>query len=363
MNAANRLTGPDRDAWLQRVLQFIEVGCVMRCSSWFVAGLSVLCVMTSAALAADFGPEPVQTAQAWSWDVGARYWYSTGKNQYSLFDSTGAVPFSRLTYDDLKAHSGETFFRVDHLPTHLFLKGYIGAGVFAGGKLTDEDFPTPLTGQVGYSNTTSQQDGGNLRYFTVDIGYTFYDSTQRHGGLKDRDIDSNRRGMRLGAFVGYNYWNEKADAFGCVQNIPGQLDGICLPAGVVGPSELVLSESDTWRSLRLGLTGDMNLTQRLKLTGDVAYLRSQLDAVDTHHLPSPAQGDNPQFATGNGVQADALLSYQLSDLINLGVGARWWHIEGDGGMHFAKAPGASAEAIKFDSERYGVFVQGSLKLN
>ena len=285
-------------------------------------------------------------------EVGARYWFSTGETSYDLFNSTGSFRVSRLTYDDLTGHSGEAFFRGDH-SSGFFVKGYVGGGVINSGKLIDEDFPPVID---PFSQTTSDQDDGSLSYASGDIGYTFYDSTARSLSLKDEPVGS--PGVKLGAFVGFHYLNEQLNAFGCTQLATNPV--ICSP-GAVGANTKIISEDADWLSLRLGLAAQFYLTERLKLSAEAAYVRSHLDAADTHHLRPEFSGPIPQDGDGNGVQLEAVLSYQFTDGFSLGVGARYWHMEVEGGrMHFEDVlAGGGPQVIDFETERYGVFVQGS----
>jgi len=309
----------------------------------------------------------VEPYRPWSLEIGGRYWYSDGRSQKNLFGPEGTVfsstLFSRLTYDDLTAHSGEGFFRFDY--NRLFVKGYIGAGNIFGGTLTDEDFPPAV---AGYSNTSSSQDGGRLTYGSVDLGFTVLESRGRSASIKD---DRPGPGYRLGVFTGYHYWREQVHAYGCVQNEPGQPDGICIPA--IPGDVLVISQDNRWDSWRIGVVGDVSLGHRLKLSGEAAYVRTWLDGADSHHLRMPpACNAGPCFAgplkedgDGDGVQLEAVLSYQFTDALSVGVGARYWHLETDSGhTHFRFVNGAAVDSpVRWEAERYGVFVQGSLKLN
>src|SRR5262249_24261543 len=60
-------------------------------------------------------------APGWEVDLGARYWYSSGKFQWDNFAAANILE-SRLTYDRLRAHSGEVFGRIDS-PWNVFVKG------------------------------------------------------------------------------------------------------------------------------------------------------------------------------------------------------------------------------------------------
>ena len=71
---------------------------------------------------------PVPAAvPAYAFEVGARYWYSSGRLAKDLSDDPRftADIVSRLTYDGLTAHSLEVFGKIA-LPNNLFFKGYAG---------------------------------------------------------------------------------------------------------------------------------------------------------------------------------------------------------------------------------------------
>ena len=60
------------------------------------------------------------------------------------------------------------------------------------------------------------------------------------------------------------------------------------------------------------------------------------------------------------MQLEAVVSYFLTPSFSVGAGARYWHIAGEGNAHFEDKFGGNPGPIKLESERYGVFVQGSL---
>ena len=299
-----------------------------------IALVAVALVSGGATIAAASDPTPYRP---WSLEVGARYWYSTGKSSKDLYDTTGALLISRLTYDELTAHSGEVFFRGD-TRFGLFLKGYYGGGSINKGHLIDEDFPPVV---VPYSNTTSEQKGGSLNIGNIDLGYSFL-QTPTH---------------RLGAFIGYHFWKERYDAYGCRQNATSP---ICVPT--IPTSVAVISQENDWRSLRLGVIGDWRISPFLTLTGEAAYARTRLDGVDQHHL-RPAINPLPEDGDGHGVMLEAILNWQVTEAFNLGVGGRYWRLgKTDGHSHFEQTPGGGfAQVLKWDIERYGGFLQGSLK--
>jgi outer membrane protease len=192
-------------------------------------------------------------ASGWDVEVGARYWYSSGRFQKDLGSTTDPalanILNSRLTYNST-ANSGEFFGRVD-TPLNVFVKGNIGAGSLSGGHMNDEDWVI-FGGTVPYSNTLSDPVKGSIDYATLDLGYDFFRGA----------------GYKLGAFVGYNYYKENKSAYGCAQ-IANQLSD-CVPA--IPSSVLVITEVDTWKSFRIGVNGEVMIADRLKLGADIAYL-------------------------------------------------------------------------------------------
>ena len=274
-----------------------------------------------------------------SFESGLRYWYSGAESSKDLYDSTGALLVSRLTYQGISAHSGELFFRADLDGPPFFLKGFVGAGVIGDGALIDEDFPPTV---VPYSRTWSSQEGGGLTYAGIDLGYDFL----------------RRPTYRIGAFLGYHFMNETVHAFGCSQQATST---ICAPS--IPASTAVISQDNDWHSLRLGLTGRIALNDRLSLSGDAAYLFTTLDGEDRHHL-RPQILPLPEDGTGQGVQLEAMLNYRLNDRFSLGVGGRYWLLTSNGQAHFEATPArGSAQVEDWKSERYGLFVQGSITLD
>jgi hypothetical protein len=77
-------------------------------------------------------------------------------------------------------------------------------------------------------------------------------------------------------------------------------------------------------------------------------------------------GPIPEDGTGNsGFQLEAILSYAVTPNFNIGVGARYWRMSTKGLTHFESSifplGSAAAQVLTFQTERYGAFVQGSLK--
>ncbi|HLL28180.1 MAG TPA: omptin family outer membrane protease [Xanthobacteraceae bacterium] len=275
-------------------------------------------------------------------EFGLRYWYSSGKFQKTLFDSTGALQISRLTWTGIVGNSGEGYFNVTD--KGVFVKGYLGLGILGGGNLQDEDFP-PVT--APYSSTNSRAQDSRLDYANIDLGYYFLD---------------NSRG-KLGGFVGYHFYHEKLNAFGCTQTATNP--AICVPS--IGDSVRVITQNNDWHSVRLGVAGEVTIMPNLKLSGDAAYLPYvTLNGSDTHwlRLGTDFSGPTPETGHGTGMQFEGILTYNFNNYLSLGVGGRYWRMDAPHGIsHFDESfiGGALPQVEKFQTNRYGTFVQLGLK--
>ncbi len=282
------------------------------------------------------------SVETWNMEFGTRYWYSTGEARKDLYDDTGTLLISRLTYDDIDAHSGEAYFRLDHVNSRFFIKGYAGLGGIVSGNLRDEDFE-PLT--VPYSSTDSEQEDGWLGYASIDFGFRFMDT----------GIDGGPR-LRLGAFGGYHYYHEKLNAYGCQQTATNAY--ICTPS--LSTSLKVITQDNDWHSLRLGMVADVQASDRLRLTLDAAYTYSWLDGKD-HHWLRPSINPVPEDGDGHGFQLEGVLAYQVTEGVEIGIGGRYWQFgRFDTKAHFEDTPGGGfTQQEKWKSTRYGVFLQAS----
>lgn len=271
----------------------------------------------------------------WEIDAGARFWYSWGKFQTS--NGSPNLLVSRLTYSDVVGQSGELFARID-TPIDIFLKGFIGGGGLSRGNMYDEDWglSSALSAMPTSYEITQSDVSGTLHYFTVDLGYN---------ALRGPD-------HKVGLFAGYNRYETSMNAMGCAQLVqPGS--GVCSPA--FPGNVTVISETDTWQSLRVGVAAEARLWDRLRIGGDFAWLPYvKFDGLDLHQLrnvPFPVQG------TGQGVQAEVFLSYMPTDAFGIGIGGRYW------GMwtNTATQTDSPGNVFNLETQRYGVFVQASYK--
>lgn len=281
----------------------------------------------------------------WEFEAGARYWYSSGKFQKDLGGTASPananVLVSRLTYDSV-ANSGEVFARIES-PDDMFLKGFIGTGALASGHMNDEDWVI-FGDTVPYSNTISNPVKGTISYATGDVGYDV---------LRTPDY-------RLGIFVGYNYYLDRKDAYGCAQIANSFSD--CVPA--IPSTQLGISENDSWNSLRVGVNSDVTLLPGLRLNTDAAVLPyTQFSGVDIHWLRTDvANQTSPETGRGIGVQLDAILSYAVTPAFTVGAGGRYWAMwTSDNSYTNAFGTPCPCQTLPVKTERFGLLVQADYK--
>jgi outer membrane protease len=304
--------------------------------------------------AADWSYKAFQPPAWYTADFGLRGWYGTGSTKKNLFDTTGSQLVSRLTYDKFSIVGGEAYTRFD-FNSGWYLKGYLGGTGLWNGTLKDEDFDLPPPDFTEpYSATTSAQKFGSLFYFNADVGFNV---------VKGPDF-------RVGAFVGYHFLRETVSAYGCAQ-IAASPD-ICNP--LVPDTTKVISQVNNWNSLRIGLDGSFDIGDRFKIAVEGAYLPFvQMFGADSHWLridPSATvvgafTGPVPEDGNGWGYQLEAVLSYRVNEMLNVGLGARYWHMETSGHTHFeGHVVGTTAfpQALDWRVDNLGVFVQAGLKL-
>ena len=297
---------------------------------------------------------PTVETSVWKGEFGGRYWYSSGTTQYGLYGVPPGFPpiglVSRLTFTGLTGHAGELFGRVDHW-SGVFIKGNVGVGSITSGNLQDEDFPPFI---LPYSSTNSTQSGGRLDYLTADVGWAYWQPFSATSGVK------------AGLFLGYFHYDETLNAFGCTQTAGNSL--VCVPA--LASFIPVITDETQWNAVRVGLNGVWKVDERLKLTGEAAWLIpfSSLTASDTHWQRlgqlGGFNGPTPIDGHGYGVQLEAVLSYNVTAAFSVGVGGRFWHIQtqnADATSHFDQSsiPPGFPQATTVKTERYGSFLQAS----
>lgn len=281
----------------------------------------------------------------WDVDMGVRFWLSSGSdgapNPLMNIPPEPAALASRLVFEGLDGYTGEVFARADRIDG-WFVKGFLGAGGITSGALYDEDFPA---GPV-YSRTLSDTTG-YLSYLNLDIGHNLLQSEEG----------------RVGAFFGYNYYAQHLVATGCTQ-----VAGSTVCTGQAFPSNYPgITQDDRYDSLRMGITTQVALSNRLHLSTESAYIPVVgLNGMDNHNARELI---GPERASvGDGMMLEAILKYKLSDYWDIGIGGRYWVWNMRDGMvdfDFLNVPGTTViqEPSRFTMERYGVFVEGEYHWN
>lgn len=292
------------------------------------------------------------TISNWEIEGGARYMYSWGrfqKDHDSGFADGSSVPngivTSRLTYDNLQTNSSELFARIDS-PWNVFIKGYVGIGETGSGNQTDEDSFVLLNGtRAPYSNWISDKINGNIDYGVADLGYDFLRTDA----------------YKVGAFVGFSFFDQVMNRYNCVQIANPK--GSCEPPDEPpSPANVVrFQELDNWHALSVGASWDAMLTDRLKLSAEAAYLPYLTFAGLDNHFRMPIAQFPASSNGGHGVQAEALLSYYLTDRFSVGLGARYWAMWTTNGQFTSSTDPGPPRYYRAAFEQAGVFLQTSYK--
>jgi opacity protein-like surface antigen len=303
------------------------------------------------AAAMPFKAPPIYSPSGWTMEAGARYVYGWGRfqrdNDNGHADGSTApagIVTAKHTYDDMRTNTSEVFGRIN-TPWNVFVKGFAGVGITGHGHNNDEDSTFSVNNVVvPYTNSFSPKVEGHLNYAVGDIGYDFMRGSS----------------YKVGAFVGYSFVDQELNRFNCVQ-IANPKGGCTGPEEPPTPPNVVrFQEIDKWNALRVGVAGEMMLADRVKLSGEVAYLPFVHFEGHTNTFRDPLLQLPAKSNGGQGVQAEALLSYYVTDRLSFGVGGRYWALwTTDGQMRFAVVGDTPGPARFFRGafEQAGVFVQ------
>ena len=188
-----------------------------------------------------------------------------------------------------------------------------------------------------YSNTTSPLKG-NIGYANIDVGYNFLTAP----------------GARVGAFVGYNYYTQHLNGFGCNQVASS---GFC--TAFVDPNYQVFGEDERYDSLRIGLSAEFMLTDRLKFSAEAAYLPwVRFRAQDDHNYRQLFILESSNH--GDGTMLEGVLSYAVTPNWSVGLGGRFWAWNMHDGTVIFDWPGLppfDPQLGRYNTERYGFFLQ------
>jgi hypothetical protein len=235
------------------------------------------------------------------------------------------------------------FGRID-TASNVFIKGFGGGGTILSGNMHDETFNIGNDiASIPHSNTQSTTKG-DLAYGTFDIGYSAF-----------RGPSAN-----VGGFIGFNYYRENKNGYGCTQISNPFSD--CIPA--VPNSVLAITEDDKWYSVRVGINSVVSIWNGLKLTADAAWLPLvAFRGTDIHWLRTDVPNQtSPETGNGHGMQLEAILSYAFANG-SVGAGGRYWSMWANDAQTNAFSEGWPSRALPVRTERYGAFVQAAYKFD
>lgn len=293
---------------------------------------------------------------AFKFEGGARYWFSTSEGNFDFNNKVPRFgePSTSLHWKGIAGNSGEIFGRVDHKPSGVFVKGLIGGGGLAiQGEVMDRHF---LINDQKYLDTTSDVKQNSFSYASADVGVSY---------------NIPEAGMRFGAFIGYQYWQEKFTAYGARCQTDEVRGSFCPPnAALVPTTQPVLIHEPTWHAVRIGGDGKMKLTPHLSISGELAlipYARLiDYDSRLLRQIPSdlgPAPNVIAKSNRGYGVQAELFVNYALTSNWEIGAGLRYWGLRAAGGaVDTGPRFDTNYELNNFEQQRYGVLLQIKGKL-
>jgi opacity protein-like surface antigen len=235
----------------------------------------------------------------------------------------------------MNSNSAELFGRVD-APFNVFLNGFVGLGETVSGRQTDEDFDEDNPHRP-YNDTVSNNNG-HIAYAVADLGYDLFRSAD----------------YKIGPFVGYTLFNQYIFKSGCEQ-IANTIGNCIASSPPLASSQLIGLEDMTWQALRVGLSGQVSLTDRIKLAADAAYLPSLSYSWMDDHLEDALQ--HFMGSDGNGVQVQTLLSYDVNNRLSIGIGGRYWAMWSRDAQFYTVPTGTPAGPTRNAIELLGGFAQ------
>ncbi len=319
--------------------------CVQFCRvlAWGAAGLTVWAVGSAEAA------EVFQRSEI-SVEVGLAGWITQGETTWSHNAARPGLPLgnptSRLEYKDVGTNVIELSGKVK-FAQRWFVRASYGTAAIGGGRLTDDDF---LAADGGHPSlrTFSDIKGDKIWYVNGDLGFTVLNYPGHRGTL---DL-----------VIGYQYRREKHEAVGvglvgCTSAWDSEFG---CPGSSVPANALVITNTQTWSSLKLGVETEYRITRRLSVEGKAAFLPfTSLDNKDIHHLRTDLQ-QNPSFemtGTGIGANLEGDVSYMVLKGLFLKVGYRyWWNRVSDGTWkNFpVGAPSETFNLNEFETIRQGL---------
>ncbi|MEE4010583.1 hypothetical protein V1T76_00895 [Roseibium sp. FZY0029] len=257
-----------------------------------VAALLALCSVPQAS-AADLysGPGELYQPSTLRGSIGLRYWYSKSRSD---LDNSG---FDISSTDNVTSNTAELVGTLEDTTANTFVRGYVGLGRSNGG---DVHF-------AGYEMDST--DETTLGYVVIDGGWGFAQFANNQ--------------VRLKGFLGYQYLSDDVSAkYG----------------------SLTVEQSRDWHAIRLGMTAEGDLGQRVGWSVDVAGVPWSYNKIETW-----------ESDWTYGLEADAMLNVDLTQNWQLGVGGRYWWLH----SNFDRRLVTTGEKVVLDQNyhRYGLLLE------
>ncbi|MCW5713331.1 MAG: porin family protein [Bauldia sp.] len=274
--------------------------------------------------------QPPENPGGWAFEAGTRTWAGVSRFAWDLYHPyVAGEQLSRIDFQG-PLLAGEAFLRAAN-GGRLFVNALFGTGATIGGTLIDDDYP-PFTDP--FSQTLSVLGNGRTTHASVDVGLTL--------GEGER--------WAAGAFAGVGALLERYAAFGCEQLAGGAPCAVTIPAFVP-----VITQTSIWGTLRVGVIGQVSLTDRLWLRGEATAIPLAFFASEDNHWLRPDINPLPLLGRGYGIELQATLTYEVNETFSIGVGTRFGQLVAPGTAYF---PGIE-EPQTTTSRRSGVFLQMS----
>ncbi len=283
-------------------------------------------------------------------ELGLSGWISEGETTWSHNASKPGLPLgnptSRLEYKDVGTNVIELSGKVK-FAQRWFVRASYGTAAIGGGRLTDDDFLVADGGNPSL-RTFSDLRGDTIWYVNGDLGLTMLNYPGHRGTL---DL-----------VIGYQYRREKHEAIGvglvgCTSAWDSEFG---CPGSSVPANALVITNTQTWSSLKLGAETEYRITRRLSVEGKAAFLPfTSLSNKDIHHL-RPDLRQNPSFemtGTGIGATLEGAVSVMALKGLFLKIGYRyWWNRVSDGTWKTfpVGAPSETFNLNEFENIRHGL---------
>jgi len=232
--------------------------------------------------------------------IGLRYWYSQSHSDLDTGD------FHWNSVDGVSSHTAELVGELEDTQSTAFARAYVGLGKNVDGEGNFRSYPSgPL------EETT-------LAYVVVD------------GGWRLAQFANDR--VRLKGFVGYQFLNDGVKA---------------------EESSSILEQTRHWHAIRLGMTVDADITERIGVSFDAAAVPWSYNRVDTPW--SATRDESWRSAWTYGFEADAMLNVDLTQNWQVGVGGRYWWLQ----SNFDRRYISSGDKLVYEQnyQRYGLLLE------